>query len=176
MTHAALTPLLGREFDVFLSASIDDDRNAPWLSVVSALAQLDVDPWKEAADLARMPRERAVERLTALIAALPQHLAASSPSEVAAVRLIALLPASAALSVPAPTVLLKAASGPRSLMMIGLGVLVVALVVYFAFAANVRSPSIEAPAFDSAQPAPSAHEPPATDGDGSATRLNPAER
>ena len=40
MTHAALTPLLGREFDNFLFASIDDDRNGPLLSVVSALARL----------------------------------------------------------------------------------------------------------------------------------------
>ena len=48
MTHAALIPLLGREFDDFLFASIGDDRNGPSLSVFSALARLDVDPWKEA--------------------------------------------------------------------------------------------------------------------------------
>ena len=63
MTHAALTPLLGREFDNFLFASIDDDRNGPLLSVVSALARLEVDPWIEAASLARMPREQAKRRL-----------------------------------------------------------------------------------------------------------------
>ncbi len=64
MTHAALTPLLGREFDNFLFAPIDDDQNGPPLSVVSALARLDVDPWNEAEGLARMPRDQAKERLT----------------------------------------------------------------------------------------------------------------
>ena len=48
MTHAALTPLLGREFDNFLFAPLGDDQNGPPLSVVSALAQLEVDPWQEA--------------------------------------------------------------------------------------------------------------------------------
>ena len=75
MTHAAITPLLGREFDDFLFASIGEDRNGTALSVLSALARLDVDPWQETASLARMPRERATERLAALIAAAPMDLA-----------------------------------------------------------------------------------------------------
>lgn len=52
MTHAALAPLIGPEFDKFLCASIGEDRNGTMLSVLSALARLDVDPWQEAADLA----------------------------------------------------------------------------------------------------------------------------
>ena len=71
MTHAALTPLLGRAFDPFLFASIDDETDGPLLSVVSALARLDVDPWQEAASLARMPKEKAKQRLTSLLASLP---------------------------------------------------------------------------------------------------------
>ena len=58
MTHAALIPLLGREFDDFLFASIGEDRNGTTLSVLSALARLDVDPWQETASLARMPKEK----------------------------------------------------------------------------------------------------------------------
>ena len=81
MTHAALTPLLGREFDDFLFAPIGDDQNGPPLSVVSALARLDVDPWKEALSLARMPREEAKERLTAHIASLPNGSTASSVAQ-----------------------------------------------------------------------------------------------
>jgi hypothetical protein len=42
MTHAALAPLIGSEFDEFLSASIGEDRNGTGLSVLSALARLDV--------------------------------------------------------------------------------------------------------------------------------------
>jgi hypothetical protein len=66
MTHAALSPLIGPEFDQFLGASIGEDRNGTGLSVLSALARLDVDPWKEATSLARLPREAAAVRLTEL--------------------------------------------------------------------------------------------------------------
>ena len=95
MTHAALIPLLGREFDDFLFASIGDDRNGPLLSVVSALARLDVDPWKEAVNLAGMPKEQAMERLTSLLASLPKGATASLSPELVAASLIALLPGGA---------------------------------------------------------------------------------
>jgi hypothetical protein len=42
MIHAALSPLIGSEFDEFLGASIGEDRNGTGLSVLSALARLDV--------------------------------------------------------------------------------------------------------------------------------------
>src|SRR5579872_5465656 len=63
------------------------------LSVLSALARLDVDPWQEAAELARLSRENATQRLASLIAAaLPEkpsvHL---DPGSISA-RLIAFLP------------------------------------------------------------------------------------
>jgi hypothetical protein len=57
MTHAALTSLLGREFDDFLFAPVGEDRNGTLLSVISALTRLDVDPWQEAVSLAHMPKE-----------------------------------------------------------------------------------------------------------------------
>jgi len=92
MTHAALSPLIGPEFDEFLGAPIGVDRNGTTLSVLSALARLDVDPWQEATSLARMPREAAAERLTALIDALPREPASASPSQTCAADLVALLP------------------------------------------------------------------------------------
>jgi len=92
MTHAALTSLLDPEFDDFLYASIDEDRNGKLLSVLSALARLDVDPWREAAKLARLPKETATQRLAALIAALPDESSAHRPAGTIAARLIALLP------------------------------------------------------------------------------------
>jgi hypothetical protein len=83
---------LGSEFDDFLFASIGEDRNGMLLSVLSALARLDVDPWKEAAQLARLPGETAAHRLAALIARLPDGaLMRPDPGTIAA-RLIALLP------------------------------------------------------------------------------------
>ena len=43
------------------------------LSVLSALARLDIDPWHEAAKLAVLPGETATHRLASLIAALPDE-------------------------------------------------------------------------------------------------------
>jgi len=47
MTHPALSPLIGPEFDEFLGASLGEDRNGTRLSVLSAFARLNVDPWQE---------------------------------------------------------------------------------------------------------------------------------
>jgi hypothetical protein len=71
MTRSASFSVLGSEFDDFLFAPIGDDRNDMPLSVLSALARLDIDPWLEAAELARLPQETGVQRLALSIAALP---------------------------------------------------------------------------------------------------------
>jgi hypothetical protein len=92
MTHAALSPLIGPEFDQFLGAPIGEDRNGTTLGVLSALARLDVDPWREARTLSRMPREAAATRLTALIDALPGEQPSGVPSRASAADLVALLP------------------------------------------------------------------------------------
>ena len=52
---------LASEFDNFLLAPIGDDNNGMQLSVLSALARLNVDPWEQAATLALLPAD-AVER------------------------------------------------------------------------------------------------------------------
>jgi hypothetical protein len=62
------------------------------LSVLSVLARLDIDPWLEAAKLACLPGEAATLRLASLIAALPDEQVAHPDPEMAAVRLVALLP------------------------------------------------------------------------------------
>lgn len=99
MPSASASPL-GSEFDGFLFASIDEDRNNMPLSVVSALARLDIDPWREAASLAQLPKATATERLTSLIAALADGLSARRDSEAIATRLIALLPHQASPAIP----------------------------------------------------------------------------
>ena len=48
MTHAALSPLIGSGFGEFLGASIGEDQNGTGLTVLSAFARLNVDPWQEA--------------------------------------------------------------------------------------------------------------------------------
>ena len=98
MTHAALSPLIEPEFDKFLGASIGEDRNGTGLSVLSAFARLNVDPWQEATSLARMPSDAAAARLTELIEALPRAPADAIPSRMIA-DLVALLPKGKALDV-----------------------------------------------------------------------------
>jgi hypothetical protein len=92
MTHARAAPSLGTEFNAFLFASIEEGASDAPLSVVSALARLDLDPWQEAAELTQLPRDTAVQRLVGLLTKLPGGDPAHSDSNPIAQRLIALLP------------------------------------------------------------------------------------
>jgi hypothetical protein len=81
----------GSHFDAFLFAQIGEDGSGFPLSVVSALARMDLDPWKEASELAQLPVEAARQRLADLLRALPdQNLGGKDRAAIAA-RLIALL-------------------------------------------------------------------------------------
>jgi hypothetical protein len=51
MTPAASVLFVGSEFNDFLYAPIGVERNEMPLSVLSALARLNIDPWGEAAEL-----------------------------------------------------------------------------------------------------------------------------
>jgi hypothetical protein len=92
MTRRTSLSVLASEFDNFLFAPIGDDQNDMPVSVLSALARLNIDPWKEAAELAQLPRETATQRLASSIGAL--HGGPTVPLEyrTIAARLIALLP------------------------------------------------------------------------------------
>lgn len=105
---------LGSEFDSFLFAPVGDEKNGMVLSVLSALARLGVDPWREAADLARMPRVAANRRLAALIAALPDAPATWSQPGTIADRLIALLPRGDNTSTASRATLRAADAAPKS--------------------------------------------------------------
>src|SRR5689334_3168692 len=92
MTRSASPSLLGPEFDDFLFAPIGEERNGMPLSVVSALARLDVDPWQETAQLAQLPGVTATQRLASLIAALPDRPSTHQDPGTIAARLVELLP------------------------------------------------------------------------------------
>lgn len=79
-------------FDSFLFASVGDDDNGMGVSVLSAFARLDFDPWQKAEEFSRMPTGPAGTKLAAMIVALPGMSAANLQAETIAVRLIALLP------------------------------------------------------------------------------------
>ena len=83
---------LGSEFDDFLFEPIGEDKNGLRLSVLCAPARRNIDPWQEAARLARIPEETAIRRLASLIAALPDMPLARLSSGAIAARLVALLP------------------------------------------------------------------------------------
>lgn len=106
MTQSASVFRLRSEFDDFLFAPIDDDTNGMCLSVISALARLDVDPWQEAAELTGLPGKTATERLTSLIASLPDGLAVQRDAGTIAARLIALLPRRGGSNIPLRATLL----------------------------------------------------------------------
>ncbi|WP_308910482.1 hypothetical protein [Pseudokordiimonas caeni] len=73
MKHAALTPILEAKFDRFLQFQIGEEPSGMPISVLSALARQNLDPWGEAMALDRMPTEMAIERLAELIRALPSN-------------------------------------------------------------------------------------------------------
>jgi hypothetical protein len=83
---------LATDFDAFLFAPIGEEKNGMLLSVVSALARSNVDPWQEAAGLARLPANTAARRLAAMIAALPGAQSMLPDSSATAARLVRLLP------------------------------------------------------------------------------------
>ena len=92
VTPATSVSFFRSEFNDFLYAPIGADRNEMPLSVLSALTRLNLDPWKEAAELSELPEGTARQRLAALIAQLPGGQWAPPDSGAIADRLIELLP------------------------------------------------------------------------------------
>jgi hypothetical protein len=141
MARFAASSPLGSEFDDFLFAPIGEERNGMLLSVLSALARLDVDPWQEAAELARLSRENATQRLASLIAAaLPDKpLVRLDPGSIAA-RLIALLPRGAGANIPLRETMLSTGAKTNSGSIVAF-VIFIALILGAQFiAASLQSP------------------------------------
>jgi hypothetical protein len=92
VSRAAFSSLRKPEFDSFLFCSLGEDQNGMEVSVLSGLARSDLDPWHEAAKLADLPRKTAIERLAAIIEALPGKVLAHTEAQAVAMRLVKLLP------------------------------------------------------------------------------------
>jgi len=139
MTHSAIAPLIGAEFDKFLGAPIGDGQNGTPLTVLSALARLNVDPWQEAASLARMTTDAAATRLTALITALPDAPTKDVPVMTIAAGLVTLLPKAARFTV-GPSDGVFAAVGPqRGQIRFALGALAILAMIALAISASLSS-------------------------------------
>jgi hypothetical protein len=79
-------------YEDFLLAPICDEPGGMRLSVLSALARLNVDPWEEAARLATLATPDAQRTLVSTLNLFPGKRQRSAETELLAVRLIALLP------------------------------------------------------------------------------------
>jgi hypothetical protein len=100
VTPATSISFFRPEFNDFLYAPIGAERDEMPLSVLSALARLNVDPWAEAAELSDLPTDTATSRLASLIARLPGGRWAPADSKAIAHRLIELLPRRSGSKVP----------------------------------------------------------------------------
>jgi hypothetical protein len=89
---------INSEFDRFLFASIGDQENGTPVSVFSAFARSDMDPWQEAARLAQMPKPLAAQSVASVIETLPNGRWSSPDSEMIAIRLVDLLPSQVSLT------------------------------------------------------------------------------
>jgi hypothetical protein len=84
--------LFEHEFDEFLCASIGEEKNGMSLSVLSAFARRNVDPWQEAARLSQLPRDVATRELCLMIAEVSTGAPGRASPRAIAERLMAPLP------------------------------------------------------------------------------------
>ena len=82
----------GADFEQFLYAFVGADREGFEVTVLSTLARLGLDPWKEAAELADLSEEAAGARLGVLLAKFRDVPALTAGNEGITRKLIALLP------------------------------------------------------------------------------------
>jgi hypothetical protein len=92
------------EYNAFLFASVGEEKIGMPLTVLTALTRLDVDPWLEAARLADLSKEAALQAFTATIARLPEGDWKASDAGAIAARLLNWLPGKSAPAVPATAV------------------------------------------------------------------------
>ena len=89
----------GSDSDAFLLAEVGEDRTGAAVTVLSALARLDVEPWTEARELSRLGPEDAQVRLMTHFEAIADIPALALASEGRAAKLVSLLPKRAPLRV-----------------------------------------------------------------------------
>ena len=91
MRLCPMTATLRKDFDDFLFAPVGNDSDGTPVTLLTVLARLGVDPWEEAAELAHLSREPAMQRLASRLEAMPNGPASAADTVTIATRLIALL-------------------------------------------------------------------------------------
>jgi hypothetical protein len=155
MTQAASVARLSTEFDDFLFAPISVDRQGMPLSVLSALARLNLDPWQQAAELASLPREAAIERLASLIAELPGGTPTRPGPPTNTATLIELLPHRKGLPIVSREGSVAVSGKPNSLAIVYVIVMIVMLGTQWVFAMRqqpTEADSLHAPVSGNVSP------------------------
>jgi hypothetical protein len=132
------------EFDAFLSALVGEDSSGLQLSVVSALARMDLDPWEEAGKLAALPEHAAAQRLAGLLVAIPDTSLRNGDRTEIANRLIALLRRGSGTQMKPGTVSLKnavRASTPPRVYALLFALLILVLLVFHGLASPDTHPA-----------------------------------
>jgi hypothetical protein len=152
VTAAASVSFFRPEFDDFLYAPIGADKGEMPLSVLSALSRLDVDPWREAAELSELPKGVATQRLASLFARLPGGRWPLEDARAIADRLIQLLPhrGSSAPSAVKPGGLHGV--NVSTIVLICAALAIAGLIIAASYERSSRSDDADAPAYSRASP------------------------
>ena len=92
MDHRPRFSTLSASYDDFLFSPVCEDANGMRLSVLSALARMNVDPWEEATRLAAMPKATAEKTLLSILDLVSGRSWKSPEAAAIAARLVRLLP------------------------------------------------------------------------------------
>jgi len=109
MARTAMPLSKDPEYEQFLHASVGEDHKGFVVSVLSMLARLGIDPWREAAELAELPEDSARKRLHALTARFSDVPSLALEHGAIVTRLIEILPRGGSLRMATPR---GAHSGP----------------------------------------------------------------
>jgi hypothetical protein len=85
-------PLLESTYNAFLYTAVGEDKHGAPLTVLTALARQNVDPWDAAANLAKLPNDTATHNLQSLLAGLFGQTATTAEQSKVVSQLMALLP------------------------------------------------------------------------------------
>ncbi|MFM9849863.1 MAG: hypothetical protein ACKVP3_22245 [Hyphomicrobiaceae bacterium] len=152
VTPAVSVSFFKSEFNDFLYAPIGADRHEMPLSVLSALTRLNLDPWKEAAELSELPKDTATQRLATLIARLPGGRWTPADSGSIADRLIELLPHRRRSKAAENAQGLLGLSGSAVVKTLVCAALVIALIIAASREPSSRGDHADAPVFSTASP------------------------
>jgi hypothetical protein len=119
--HRARFSTLNASYEDFLFAPVCEDANGMRLSVISALARMNVDPWEEATRLAAMPKAIAEKTLLSILDLVSGKSWKSPEAAAIAARLVRLLPQPGKAAAIAPTATARGSAQRKSYWWVWVG-------------------------------------------------------